>query len=62
MLSDLKPRASIRQANLISTLFKKTLVGMPGKVPILMRRPVAGDYCGVLFKACCIEWMQQAFD
>jgi len=28
MLSDLKLRASIRQANLISTLFKKTLVGI----------------------------------
>jgi len=62
MLSDLKLRASIRQANLISTLFKKTLAGIPGKVPILMLREMAGDCSVVFWEACRIDWMRQVSD
>jgi hypothetical protein len=62
MLSDLKLRASIRQANLISTLFKKTLVGISGKVPILMGKAAAGVGGGVFFETCRIGAMRQVFD
>jgi len=62
MLSDLKLRASIRQANLISTLFKKTLVGISGKVPVLMRKAAAGDDGGAFFETCRIGAMRQVFD
>jgi len=38
MLSDLKLRAFIRQANLISTRFRKTLMGISVKIPGVLGR------------------------